>query len=160
MAAVGLAFVMLRLLLAGLHLLALGIGLGAIWSRAAALRQSVDRGALHRAFRADTLWGLAAIVWIGTGVWRVWGATEKPATYYLHNHLFYAKMGVLALILVLEVGPMITLIRWRQIAHHGTSAWSPSPAAARRIATISTVQAFLIVLMVFIAVSLARGYGS
>jgi putative membrane protein len=55
---------------------------------------------------------------------------------------------------------MITLIRWRQIAGRGTSAWNPNPAAARRIARISYIEAALVVAMVFAAVAMARGYGS
>ena len=86
--------------------------------------------------------------------------TEKATTYYTHNRVFFAKMGFLVIILLLEVGPMITLIRWRQIAGRGTSAWNPNPAAARRIARISYIEAALVVAMVFAAVAMARGYGS
>jgi putative membrane protein len=150
---------MLRLMLAALHLIALGIGLGAVWSRGNALSSPLDLPAMRRAFRADTWWGLAAALWIGTGLWRLFGSTEKSTTYYTHNHAFFAKMGFLAIILVLEIWPMITLIRWRQIAGRGTSAWNPNPAAARRIAKISYAEAVLVICMVFAAVAMARGYG-
>ena len=151
---------MLRLTLAALHLIALGIGLGAVWARGNALSSPLDLPAIRRAFRADSWWGLAAALWIGTGLWRLFGATEKSTTYYAHNHVFFAKMGFLAIILVLEIWPMITLIRWRQIAGRGTSAWNPNPAAARRIAKISYAEAVLVICMVFAAVAMARGYGS
>jgi putative membrane protein len=151
---------MLRLTLAALHLIALGIGLGAVWARGNALSSPLDLPAMRRAFRADSWWGLAAALWIGTGLWRLFGATEKSTTYYAHNHVFFAKMGFLAIILVLEIWPMITLIRWRQIAGRGTSAWNPNPAAARRIAKISYAEAVLVICMVFAAVAMARGYGS
>lgn len=151
---------MLRLFLAATHLIALGIGLGAVWVRASALRRPLDRAAMMRAFRADSWWGVAAVLWIATGLWRLFASTEKPTSYYMHNHVFYAKMAFLVIILVLEVGPMITLIRWRQIAGRGTSAWNPNPAEARRIARVSYVEAILVVAMVFAAVAMARGYGS
>ena len=151
---------MLRLFLAAMHLLALGIGLGAVWARGNALSRPLDRAAMVRAFRADAWWGGAAALWIATGVWRLLAGTEKPTTYYMHNQAFFAKMGFLVIILLLEVGPMITLIRWRQIAGRGTSAWNPNPAAARRIARISYIEAALVVAMVFAAVAMARGYGS
>ena len=150
---------MLRLALAAMHLIALGIGLGAVWQRAASLNGPLDRAAMVRAFRADTWWGIAAALWIATGLWRLIAGTEKASTYYMHNQFFFAKMLFLVVILLLEVGPMITLIRWRQIAGRGTSAWNPNPAAARRIARISYVEAALIVAMVFAAVAMARGYG-
>lgn len=151
---------MLRLFLAAMHLIALGIGLGAVWARGNALSRPLDRAAMMRAFRADTWWGIAAVLWISTGVWRVLAGTEKATSYYMHNDAFFTKMFFLAIILVLEAGPMITLIRWRQIAGRGTSAWNPNPAAARRISQISFVEAVLVVAMVFAAVAMARGYGS
>jgi putative membrane protein len=150
---------MLRLTLAALHLIALGIGLGAVWARGNALSSPLDLPAMRRAFRADTWWGLAAALWIATGLWRLFGSTEKSTAYYMRNHIFFAKMGFLVLILLLEIWPMITLIRWRQIAGRGTSAWNPNPAAARRIAKISYAEAVLIICMVFAAVAMARGYG-
>ena len=151
---------MLRLFLAAIHLIALGIGLGAVWARANALNRPLDRAGMVRAFRADTWWGIAAALWIGTGLWRLLAGTEKSTSYYVHNHVFFTKMSLLVIILLLEVGPMITLIRWRQIAGRGTSAWNPNPAAARRIARISYVEAVLVIAMVFAAVAMARGYGS
>ena len=150
---------MLRLFLAAMHLIALGIGHGAVWARANALSRPLDRAAMVRAFRADTWWGIAAALWIATGLWRLLGGTEKSTSYYMHNHVFFTKMSFLVIILLLEIGPMITLIRWRQIAGRGTSAWNPNPAAARRIARISYIEAALVIAMVFAAVAMARGYG-
>jgi putative membrane protein len=149
---------LLRWILASLHLLALGIGLGAIWARANALRSPLEvRENLQRVFLTDSLWGAAAFLWIGTGVWRFLGAVEKGTGYYLHNHVFLTKMALLALVLVLEVGPIVTLIRWRRTA----AAGKPGDfRAAGRLATISRVQVWLIVLMVFAATAMARGLGA
>ena len=150
---------MLRLTLAALHLLALGIGLWAVLTRGSSLRQLSGAGALQRAFNADAHWGAAALLWIGTGLWRYLGETEKNTGYYNQNHLFLTKMGLLALILALEIWPMMTLIRWRAFARSGSAAADADSGIARRIATISYVQAGLVVLMVFAAVAMARGYG-
>ena len=99
---------------------------------------------------------VAAIVWIGTGLVRAFGGFEKGSFYYLHNHVFWAKMGLLAAILALEVGPMIALIRWRVAVARGSV---PDTRAATRFARISFVQAVLVVLMVLAATAMARGYG-
>lgn len=152
---------MLRLALAGLHLIALGLGLGAVIARGTALREAPTDGSLRRAFRADAMWGIAAGLWIVTGLWRWLGATEKATGYYLANHYFLGKMGFLALILILEVVPMVTLIRWRMALGKGQPAESVHQgAAAKRIAIISHVQALLVVMMVFFAAAMARGYGA
>ena len=145
-----------RWLAASLHLLALGIGLGAVWARGRALRSSLDAGALRQVFFADTLWGLAAVLWISTGLWRLLAGLEKGTGYYLQNHLFLTKMALLVLVLLLEIRPMITLIRWRKTVSRGES---PDTSAAPLLARISFVQAWLIVLMVFAATAMARGLG-
>ena len=147
---------MTRLLLAWLHLIPLGIGLGAVWARARALAGALDTATLRRAFAADAWWGISAALWIGTGLWRLFAGTEKSTDYYLADHAFWMKMALLGAILALEVWPMVTLIRWRIATRRGGSV---GESAARRIATISYVQAVLVALMVGVAVAMARGYG-
>jgi putative membrane protein len=147
---------MIRWILAALHLLALGIGLGAVWARGRALRGPLDTAGLRRVLYADSWWGIAAILWIGTGVARAFGGFEKGSPYYLHNHLFWAKMGLLAAILFLELSPMITLIRWRAQLGRGQQ---PDTTAAPRLARVSFLQAVIVILMVLAATGMARGYG-
>jgi len=145
-----------RWLLAALHLLALGVGLGAVWARGRALRGALDASGLRRAFYADTWWGVAALLWIGTGLLRAFAGFEKGSFYYVHNHFFWTKMGLLAAILILELGPMITLLGWRQRVARGEV---PDTQAASRFARISFIQATLVVLMVLAATAMARGFG-
>lgn len=145
-----------RWLLAAVHLLALGIGLGAVWARGRTLRQPLDAAGARRALHADTWWGIAAVLWIVTGVIRAVSSYEKGPAYYFHNTYFLTKMVLLVAILALEVWPMITLIRWRIRAAKG-EAFDGSAAPA--IARISFVQAGLVVLMVLAATAMARGLG-
>jgi putative membrane protein len=149
---------MVRWLLASIHLIALGIGLGAIWVRGSALRRlrPGNRGELSRVFAADTAWGIAALLWITSGLIRAFGGFEKGTAYYTHNRFFMIKMSLLVLILVLEVWPMVTLIRWRIQTARGVTV---NTTAASAFARISVVQAFLVVLMVCAATAMARGYG-
>lgn len=145
-----------RLLLAGFHLLALGIGLGAVWARGRALTSRLDPAGLGSVFLADSFWGVAAALWIGTGLWRLLAGLEKDTAYYLHNHLFLGKMALLAIVLALEIRPMIALIRWRRQVARGER---PDTAAAPLLARISFAQAGLVILMVFLAAGVARGIG-
>lgn len=156
---------MLQIGLAFLHLIALAIGLPAIVDRARALRLAArepSRGpALRRAIAADSLWGLSAMLWIGTGLWRYLAGTEMSSEYYNRNHLFLGKMSLLAAILLLEIWPMVTLIRWRLSLRAGAAAEEvATPLAARRIAAVSYVQCALVLLMVIFAVGMARGFGA
>lgn len=150
-------------LASALHMLALGIGLGAVWARFLALKGvaaagpgAVDPAALRRVFTADSWWGLAAALWIGTGLWRALGSVAKTWAFYRMNALFHTKMTVFLLIFLLELMPMIALIRWRIALKRGQT---PDLAKARRFARISLVQAHLVVAMAFLAAFMARGVG-
>ena len=59
------------------HLLALAIGFGAVWSRRTALVGTLDDAGIRRVLTADTWWGVAALVWVGTGLVRLMGDTDK-----------------------------------------------------------------------------------
>ena len=152
---------MLRIALAALHLLALAIGFGAVVTRSAALRAFPLTGRdVKRAFKADSFWGLAAVLWLGTGLWRLLAGTEKATSYYLHNMLFNAKMGAFVLILLLEIAPMITLIRGRRLAARGGEGWRPDDSRARRIALIGYLEATIVIAMIGLATAMARGLGA
>jgi putative membrane protein len=148
---------MLRWSLAALHLLALGIGLGAVWARGRALLAPLDAPGIQRVLYADSWWGVAAVVWIVTGLVRAFGGVEKGAAYYLHNHFFLMKMALLAFILALEVWPMATFIKWRIRGARGETI---DATAAQTFARISVLEAILVVLMVLAATAMARGYGA
>jgi putative membrane protein len=147
----------LRWLLAAVHLLALGIGLGAVWARARSLGgRELDLGAVRRVLTADAWWGVAALLWVATGLVRLLAGTEKPTGYYLHNHAFWAKMALFIAILLLEIRPIVTFGRWRAAVRRGEL---PSVVPAAALARVSYIQAVLAVLMVLAATAMARGLG-
>jgi len=66
-------------------------------------------------------------------------------------------MACLLLILILEIAPMLTFIRWRgQLARHE----SVDTSKARFFARISAWQAVLVMVMVLAATAMARGLGT
>ena len=146
----------LRWILATLHLLGMAMSVASILARARAFRGTLDTAGLRRVFAADNMWGVSFLVMLSTGLWRVLGGVEKGADYYLSQSTFHAKMGLLVLILSLEVWPMVTLIRWRVALGRGQSV---PTARAGTFARISTIEALLVVLMVFAATAMARGIG-
>lgn len=144
----------IRWILAALHLLALGIGLGAVWMRARAFRSPLEPRDLRRLFAADSFWGLAALLWISTGLARAFGGMEKGTAYYLGSDAFLTKMALLGVILLLELWPMAALIRWRIRSGRGER---PDTGRALVFARISEVQAVLVIGMVLAATAMARG---
>lgn len=140
-----------------LHLLALGIGLGAGVARARALRAIPgDPSALPRVLEADNWYGIAALLWLGSGLWRLLGPVAKGTNFYLHNALFHAKMGTYALIFLLELWPMITFIRWRVQLAKGLQ---PDLRPAATFARLTQIEVALVLVMLGLATLMARGVG-
>ena len=106
---------LIRLLFATLHLLGLGVGLGAVWARARALRGPLDAQGLGRVFYADSWWGVAAAIWIG--VRREWRETVNVGVVFfvlflyvryfdwwwdsMPKYLFFLLLGLTAVAILL-----------------------------------------------------------
>ncbi|WP_321817735.1 MULTISPECIES: DUF2214 family protein [unclassified Paraburkholderia] len=147
---------LIRWLLAAIHLLAFGFALASILRRTRGLRRCTSTEDLPMIFSADNGWGASAVVLILTGAARAFGGFEKGAEYYLHEPLFHLKMGALVLILLLEIMPMRALVRWRTAVSRGDV---PDLTAAPKYARIGRWQTLLLVVMVFAATGMARGIG-
>jgi len=141
--------------LAALHLLAFGLGLWAVLARGTNLRRlAVGVGEVRSVLVADNVWGLCALMLLVTGGVRAFGGYEKGMDYYLHQPLFHLKMTLFVLILLLEVAPMVTLIKWRVALARGAAI---DTARATLFARISHVEGLLVLLMVIAATGMARG---
>jgi putative membrane protein len=146
----------LAAIVSALHLLALAIGLPSAFLRGRALKARLDPDGLRRLFAADTVWGLAAALWLVTGLLRAFAGLEKGTAFYLGSWLFLLKMGLFVLVVVLEVWPMVTFIRWRGALRHGGS---PDTSAARALYHVNHLEMLVVVVMVFVASFMARGFG-
>jgi len=141
--------------LAAIHLLAFGLGFWAVLSRGAAFRRlSAGLGEARSVLSADNLWGICAVILLVTGGIRAFGGYEKGTDYYLQQPLFHLKMTLFVLILLLEVAPMVTLIKWRIALAKGRAI---DDRRAKLFARISHVEAMLVLLMVVAATGMARG---
>jgi len=103
---------------------------------------------------ADNLWGISAVILLITGGMRAFGGYEKGTDYYLHQPLFHLKMTLFVLILLLEVAPMVTLIKWRIALVRGATI---DTGRAKLFARFSHVEGLLVLLMVIAATGMARG---
>jgi putative membrane protein len=151
---------LLRALLAAVHYLALALGLGSVFARGLRLRQlrrtPQDREAVAALMRADAGWGVAAFLWLATGLPRVFAGLDRASGFYLRNGFFYAKMGLFALVLALEAYPMVTFIRWRKAARSTGGA----PVAGAPLATLiglNDAEVVVVILIPFVAALMARG---
>ncbi|WP_454839804.1 DUF2214 family protein [Pseudomonas hormoni] len=141
--------------LAAIHLLAFALGFWAVLSRGTAFRRlATGVGEARSVLIADNLWGISAVLLLVTGGMRAFAGYEKGADYYLHQPLFHLKMTLFVLILLLEVAPMVTLIKWRIAQARGVAI---NTGRAALFARISHIEALLVLLMVVAATGMARG---
>ena len=144
----------LRYIIATIHVLTFGLGFYSVWARASALRNLKDENGIKAVLAADNLWGVAAALWLATGLWRAFGGLEKGSDYYLQNTAFLIKMSLFALVFALEIKPMVTFIRWRiSLGRKQPIDLSVAPSLAR----ISYIELILLIPIVAMATAMARG---
>ena len=140
-------------LLSAIHILTLAIGFSAVFLRGRALARPLDDKGWRELLAADNAWGIAAGLWIASGLARVFYGGKEPA-FYWHNGFFWLKMGLFALVFALELAPMVTFIRVRTARKRGLPLPRFSVDAFRRINQAETV---LVVVIVVVAAFMARG---
>ena len=145
-------------ILSALHVLALGLGLGSVFMRGRflrALRAGPEPRFLNALFAADTLWGIAAALWLVTGLGRAFGRVEKAPDFYLRNGFFWVKMTLFVSVVALEIWPMLTFIRWRVARKKDRPL--PDLDRLRRLVVVNDLETALVVLIPFVAAAMARG---
>jgi putative membrane protein len=140
---------------AAAHLLAFALGFWAVLVRGTNFRRlAAGTGEARSVLIADNIWGICALILLVTGGMRAFGGYEKGTDYYLHQPLFHLKMTLFVLILILEMAPMVTLIKWRVALARGATI---DIRRATLFARISHVEAMLVLLMIVAATGMARG---
>lgn len=146
----------LAAVLSALHLLALALGMVSLRGRGLALAGPLDAEGRRQLLRHDNAWGVAAVLWLATGLFRAFGGVEKGLNFYMASSAFHLKMGLFVLVMLLELWPMLTFLRWRLDIARGNE---PDTRRARTFLWINRAEAVLIVGMVFVASFMARGVG-
>lgn len=147
-------------LASAVHVFGVALALGSIYLRARALFDVAggDRGAVARAFAADNAWGLSALLLIASGLLRAFAGLEKGTYFYTHNYGFHLKLALFAAVLLLELAPMVTLLRWRIALRRGGRLDDVvSPARAGRFARVSLAELGLVIATVAVAPFMSRG---
>lgn len=140
-------------LLSASHLLTLALGLGAVVWRGRAMASTLDDRGWENLLAADNAWGIAAGLWIASGVARVFYGGKEVA-FYTHNGFFWIKMALFVGVFLLELGPMIAFIRLRA----ARSRRQPLPRLPlTTFRRINAIEVMLVIAIVVIATFMARG---
>src|SRR5262249_32635315 len=107
----------------------------------------------RRVLAADNAWGIAAILWIVSGLLRVFYG-GKETSFYWRNGFFWVRLGLFAVVFVLELAPMTTFIRVR-VARGKHVAIPRFPVDTYR--RINAAEFTLVIAIVVVAAFMARG---
>jgi putative membrane protein len=139
--------------LSAVHMLTLALGVWGVVERGRALARPLDDAGWRRLLAADNAWGIAALLWITSGLARVF-LGGKETSFYWRNGFFWIKLGLFAMIFALEIRPMMTFIRVRSARSKGSAVPGFPIETFRRI---NAAELILVVAIVFVAALMARG---
>jgi putative membrane protein len=121
--------------------------------RGRALARPLDDAGWRRLLAADNAWGVAAGLWIASGLARVFFGGKEPG-FYWRNGFFWLKLALFGLVFLLELTPMVTFMRVRSAQRRRAALPRFSVDAFRRI---NAAELALVVAIVFVAAFMARG---
>ncbi|HEU4516775.1 MAG TPA: DUF2214 family protein [Steroidobacteraceae bacterium] len=142
---------------AWLHFLATGVGAGLLLTEYWLSRRMPDRTQVRLLCQVDLGYQLALIASLATGLARVlyYG---QDTSYYLGNRLFWLKIAIFGLIVVVAVAPTLQCIRWNREARTAPT-FAPLTRDVERLRGSIAFGLGLWLILPLIGVLVARGYG-
>jgi putative membrane protein len=142
---------------AWLHFLAIGVGAGLLLAEHWLCRRMPDRTQARLLGQVDLAYQLALIASLATGLARAiyFG---QDAAFYLSNRLFWLKIAIFGLIVVVAVAPTPQYIRWNREARSAPT-FAPLTRDIERVRGSIAFGLGLWLILPLIGVLVARGYG-
>lgn len=148
---------MIDMLLSSFHFLQIFMLVAVLAAQYVLIRPGMTASSLRLAANLDRIYGMSAVLLLGVGFARVfWGAKGSP--FYLSNPLFWTKIGLFITVALLSIPPTVQLIRWSKQAHPQPECL-PSEEQVRRLQWWLRAEVFVLLLIPFVAASMARGMG-
>ena len=141
---------------AWLHLLAIGVGAGMLLTEYWLCRRMPDRIQVRLLGQVDMGYQLALIGSLATGLARALYYGQDVA-YYLANRLFWLKIAILFMIVVVAIAPTLQYIRWNREARSAPT-FTPLERDVERARASIALGLGLWLILPLIAILVARGY--
>ena len=115
------------------------------------LSEKVSAEQMKKLVVADRMCGVSIIIVLISGL-LLWFFVGKPSVFYSGNWVFYVKLSVLFVIFLLAIYPAIFFIR-------NQSNDKREIEIPKRVISLIRTEVALLIIMSFLAVVMARGYG-
>ncbi len=143
-------------LLAYAHFLAILFLTAVLCAELAVYRQELAAPMARRLQRIDLFFGIAALLVIVTGIARiVFGL--KGADFYLHNPIFWTKMGLFLLVGLLSIAPTVHYLRWNATLSAGADSIRDEPSTYGRIRSLLLAEIVVLAFIPLCAALMSRG---
>lgn len=119
------------------------------------LRVGAEKVDLERIALADAGFGMAAGVVVVTGALRA-GFGAKGWPFYTHNHVFWLKMALFAIVGLISIAPTKTMLRWRRTRRQDAAFRVPE-TEWQRTRRFVMIEMHLLALIPLAAVIMSRG---
>ena len=107
--------------------------------------------------RADSLYGLTAILVVATGLIRTF-YFEKGSDYYWNNYVFLTKFTLFVIIGLLSIYPTVKFIKWGKQVKNGNQ-FVITESDDSKMKLVLRLEVLLLFLIPLLAALMARGYG-
>jgi putative membrane protein len=142
---------------AWLHLLAIGVGAGLLLTEYWLCRRMPDRIQVRLLGQVDMGYQLALIGSLATGLARaLYYGQDVP--FYLANRLFWLKIAIFFMIVVVAIAPTLQYIRWNREARTAPT-FTPLERDVERLRASIALGFGLWLILPLIGILVARGYG-
>ena len=138
------------------HLLAFGIA-AAITAQLVLVRPGMQPPAVQLAAKYDIALGVMAASLLVIGFLRVFFGA-KGSAFYIHNHVFWTKVVLFAIVGLLSIKPTRAFLRWRK-AQAADAGFAPGAEEIRSIRKTLMTEIHIFVLLPIAAATMARGVG-
>ena len=144
-------------ILAALHHLCVFALLVILATEMTLVRPGISAEGVMRVVRIDGLYGILAVLALVAGGLRVvYGV--KGAAFYIHNPVFWFKLGLFVVIGLLSIPPTLNYIRWRKALRSDPNAL-PDIAVIKAMRKFIHIELALLFLLPILAAMMARGIG-
>lgn len=141
-----------------LHYLSLGLIFAALSTELFTLKQDLTNRDGWRILIADTIYGIAGITVLVTGILRVL-YYAKDTSYYMEQPVFWAKMSVFIIVGTLSLYPTFSFLQWIKPLRDA-KAPEVSPEKVKLLKTIIHIELTGFSLIPLLASMMARGIGA
>lgn len=133
------------------HFLGIFMVVGGLLFQLIALEKVMSRAQLKKVLKADSIYGLGAMLVTAMGLWMWLGGIAKPGQFYSGNYVFLTKFFLFILVGLLSIYPTVFFTRRSkgQAEDHVNI-----PTIVRRLVQIEVTIVFLIP---FLAILMSRG---